>query len=460
MNRYLPDGPGVGTAADDILSSRIARAAPPRTAQPDEGGVARLTRISPLDDYHYFYGYYDTPAWSGDDRLHLCHRVRFFDRLPQPGDEAELGVLDVEKGVFTRLAVTTAWNFQQGAMLQWHPQDPSGRVLFNMRTAPDRAVGAMLRLDNGELRRFGRPIANVDPCGRWALSVDFARMYNFRPGYGYAGLRDPHVAETAPACDGIFRIDLETGAEQLVLSLARLAELTGAARHAPGARLLVNHVTFNPDGSRFVCLVRHEPLTAGGSWGTAIVTANADGTDLCLLAGYGYASHYYWRDPAHLLIHAALPRAQVSAGTPGPASRAAGDMRIEREPGAAEDVEETAAQDGLYVLQDRTGHCVQVDPAFFLRDGHCSYSPDGARVLYDSYPDERGYRHLYVYEPAARAGVRFASCYSDPVADGDYRCDLHPRWSRSGARVSFDSTHEGVRAIYVAEMPRQRGLRR
>ena len=73
-------------------------------------------------------------------------------------------------------------------------------------------------------------------------------------------------------------------------------------------------------------------------------------------------------------------------------------------------------------------------------------------MLYDSYPDKENYRHLYLYNLKLKKGIELGRYYSFPHISGDIRCDLHPRWNRSGTAISFDSIHEGQRHIYCADL--------
>jgi hypothetical protein len=93
------------------------------------------------------------------------------------------------------------------------------------------------------------------------------------------------------------------------------------------------------------------------------------------------------------------------------------------------------------------------------RDGHNSYSPDAARrwVVNDTYPDAEHRRTLYVYDTQMDTRRDLGRFYSPPELAQDYRVDLHPRWSRDGRQVCFDSAHEGSRQVYVIDVPSERG---
>src|SRR5690606_15639030 len=104
---------------------------------------------------------------------------------------------------------------------------------------------------------YPAPIANVDQLGRYALSVNFSRLFDFRPGYGYAGIRDPWRDAAHPEDDGIYLQDFRAGSVKLILSLQQIWEFTREWLLAQAEKLVVNHLTFNPSGTRFVALVRY-----------------------------------------------------------------------------------------------------------------------------------------------------------------------------------------------------------
>lgn len=380
-----------------------------------------VTRVSPAGE-HVFFGYYDVPAVDPKTGRHLAHRVAFRDRLPTVADEAELGTYRLDgDGTFQPFAKTRAWNFQQGSMLQWLG-DGTDRVFYN-EVRPDGKDyrGVLHDLATGKRTHTDRALANVSRDGRWGIAIDFDRMHDFRPGYGYALRDDPRVEIMHPADDGVWVCDLRTGKSKLILSLAALYERVKGMSPLMEQKLLINHITFNPSASRLVLLLRNfpsaEPRPKGQpAWRTVVFTVARDGSDLRLLVPVGMASHYHWRDDATIVFY--------SDGPQGPQ---------------------------LYEITDApTPRFVALDPAFFKRDGHCTYSADGRWMLYDSYPDAQRQQRLFVYDLQKRRGRELGQFYSMPAAISDFRCDLHPRWLPDG-RISFDSTHERYRAFYLVD---------
>jgi Tol biopolymer transport system component len=277
----------------------------------------------------------------------------------------------------------------------------------------------ILNIQNGNKRFYPVPVANVDRRGRYALSINFSRMFDFRPGYGYAGKVDTWKEQNHPDDDGIYLLDFRDGSVKLIISLQQIWEFTRQWLPDPNRKLMVNHITFNPSSTRFVALVRYFPVKdVDAHWRTIVITANTDGSEMrAIKNGYIMASHYHWKNEDVLMIWA--------AGEQG---------------------------NQLYEWNNRTGEEHVIDPDVFLRDGHCSYSPDGSFVLYDSYPDKERYQQLFAYNLADRETIHFGKLYSYERDNLDIRCDLHPRWSRAGDVISLDSNHEGSRHIYELEI--------
>ena len=156
----------------------------------------------------HFFGYYDKSPWDVTGRYVLALRVGFMDRPPTPQDVAVIGMVDLEgQGAWQPLAETSAWYWQQGTMLQWLPSAPDRQVIFNVRT-PERFGATVLDVETGSSRCLPRPVYAVAPDGRYAVTLNYARVHRTRPGYGYAGVADPWADQPAPAEDGIRSVEL------------------------------------------------------------------------------------------------------------------------------------------------------------------------------------------------------------------------------------------------------------
>lgn len=369
----------------------------------DQAAPAPL-RVITKGPKHHWFSYYDKLQFDAANRRVLCMEVDFEHRTPAIGDTIRLGMVDLEDNDrWVDLDQSNAWCWQQGCMLQWLPGSES-EIIWNDRE--DGAyVSRILDVESGRKRTVPHPIYSVSPDGKTAVSPDFRRIQDVRPGYGYAGPPDPHTDDLAPEDSGIFHIDLETGESKLILSLAEISAIGDIPHAQPGIKHYFNHLLFSPDGKRFVAL--HRWRYREGNRLTRMITANADGSDVRIVDDNGLTSHFIWRDPAHILAWSDQP----SHGR------------------------------AFYLFEDGTGKVEAIGPGVMQQDGHCTYVPGNEWILNDSYPDDNRMQHVYLYHVPSGRKTALAAIHSPEEYSGEWRCDTHPRHSRDGNLVCFDSPH-------------------
>jgi hypothetical protein len=373
--------------------------------------------------YFHWFGYYDKLEFGPSQRYVLGMRVAFEHRSPQAQDAIRVGMVDLEDADhWIELGSSKAWCWQQGCMLQWHPR--SREVLWNDRQ-DDRFVCHILDTATGQRKTLAHPIYAVSPDGRTAIAPDFRRINDMRPGYGYGGLPDPNSDVLAPANSGIYRLDLQTGERELLITLAEVAALPYPRADLGKAKHYFNHLLFNPDGTRFVFLHRWR-LPGQETFGTRMLTAAKDGTAIRVVDDYGHTSHFIWRDPTHLLAWAYHPSHEMAFY-----------------------LYEDSGRDARQREQDT----VAVGPDVMTVNGHCSYLPGNEWILNDTYPDLQRIQHLYLYHVPTGTKVPLGDFESPQPYRGEWRCDLHPRFSPDGQTVVMDSAHGGNgRQMYLIDI--------
>ncbi|MHC4252392.1 MAG: hypothetical protein ACYS9X_25010, partial [Planctomycetota bacterium] len=251
------------TAALAATSLMMGVAAPTERAYAAPAPCRAITR----GPRHHWFGYYDKLEFDPTGRYCLGMAVGFEGRSPRADDAIEIGMVDLhDNDRWVRLGESRAWGWQQGCMLQWRPGSAT-EILWNDREG-DRFVCRVLDTKTRRARTIPWPIYTVSPDGRTGLSVDFRRIQDMRPGYGYAGLADPNRDVPAPADSGIWRVDLDTGDAELIVSLVDIVRvpLRGGVK-APAfadSKHYFHHLLFSTDEWRFIFLHRWRPLRGGG----------------------------------------------------------------------------------------------------------------------------------------------------------------------------------------------------
>ncbi len=378
-----------------------------------EGNV---TCVTPDDGKEYFFGYYDKSPWDATGRYMLCLRAEDTWSDVSPKQPAQILLIDTRNSnQITVLGTTRAWNVQMGCMLQWMGPEYTERILYN-DFRDGKYVTVIHTLSTGEERIIDCPVYSVAADGSFALSLDFSRLYRLRPGYGYYNLPEATENEKIPDAACIRKVDLATGEVTEVLKYTDFAGFEPRPEMI-GAEHKVNHIMLSPNAKRFMVLHR---WFQGHRKYTRLVTCNVDGTEMFNLSDDDMVSHCFWKDNSQILAY------ENKKGTGS----------------------------GYYLMQDKTGEYVQLWKGIDY-DGHPSYSPDGSRIVFDRYPDRARVAAVMVSDAdnADSSKVKVAARVFAPFKyDNDTRCDLHPRWSRDGRKICFDSVFEGHRGLYVVEV--------
>ncbi len=358
---------------------------------------------------HHWFAYYDKLQFDPAVRYCLGNAVDFEHRSPTAADAIEVGMVDLaDHDRWIRLGESRAWGWQQGCMLQWVPGQ-SSQVIFNDREGDDY-VARLHDVTSGKTHTLPKAIYALSPAGRFAVTTDFRRINELRPGYGYAGLADPWTEQRAPVDVGVQRVDLETGEVTMLVSLADILDVPFPGGFGDGKHWF-NHLLVSPDGRRTIFL--HRWQRAGGGWFTRMFTVGLDGADLRELnASAGMVSHFIWRDPQHILAWTKHPE-----------------------------------QGNCFcVIEDAVDGDVQpIGREVMPADGHCTYLPGNDWIVNDTYPQGPERRQtVYLYEVATGRRVDLGSFASPDPYRGEWRCDTHPRHSPDGRLLCIDSPHTGA----------------
>ena len=401
---------------------------------------------------HHFFGYYNKTNWDPSGRYLLAQEVPWRDQYLTPDLYAKVGYFDMSKddGVFHPIGETATWNWQMGSQLQWVGSSDGTKAVYNVRTMNGDSRYPYFASEVTDIRTLERrllplPIYLAAPNGQWALSVDYRRLYVTHETIGYPSDSPQPSLPLCPADDGIWWMDLNTGATKLAVSYAQLASFHYRDSMKKAIHW-VSHIEADPSSSRVLFLHRWtERVKDETCFLHRLITMAPDGSDMRLLecsdhplpqladdfdptavGTFDYEksewqiSHPLWRQDGEIIVW-------------GPH---AGSIHY-------------------HLYEDKKdGAVTVVGDGVLTENGHMTFSPVNSRwLLSDTYPDSTTHeRFLFLYDMDTGRRTDLGSFYADPKLSKENRCDLHPRWSPDGLSVCIDSVHETDRDMYVIDV--------
>jgi len=411
-------------------------------------------KIIPLvkGDKHYFFGYYNKSQISKDGKFAIVLEVDFIDRVPNEKDVANILLINLEDNTHKKIAETRAWNFQQGCMLQWMPNNPSTEIIFN-DLKNDKLISKILNINIGNEKIIPYPIYDVHPSGKYALTFSFSKLGEVRTGYGY---KDGSEEE-----EGISIINLMNGRKKQIIKLSDLKKYRPLNSMNKG-RHWIDQPVFSPDGNRLCFLHRWE--IEGGLFHTRFFTSYMNGKKLFMFPDSGFYSHFTWKNNKEILVWCSISEkfGNIRQGNDKSNFVIEKILPIYRKL-IPTYIKKRILPIGYYLIKDQTNEMEKID--IHYEDGHPSFSKDEKFLITDTYPDENYKRKLIHYDWDKKKKTILGEFHSLPNikylidtkeekdfknwGDSEFRSDLHPRLNFQGDKITFDSIHEGKRNCYL-----------
>lgn len=351
---------------------------------------------------HTYFGYYDISPFQGDNLIYI--------EREKNSNVCKVVLNNIQNTSKRYVADSRAWNWQQGIRLRWFPKTEDV-ISFN-DYIDGNYINRIIDLKTKEERRLDWPLYDIDTNGRFGITLDFERLGVKRPGYGYTC--EPYQ-EGDLWNDGISIIDIEKN--QLVKTITYKELSENIKKVDDVSHFYLNHLAFSPDGTKFLFFWIDE---ANGYHQASLGVYDIANDELIPLETEKKASHYVW-DGNNEIICTLLDNIQYARY-----------YRIN--------------------VKERSKKLICNKSLPF--DGHPSiYSKD--TFLTDTYPDTRGFQHIYLVNEKSDTKEEIIKIYSIPMLNLEMRTDLHPRLSEDKKYVAFDSSHDSLRKLLVLSLEKE-----
>ncbi|WP_422657782.1 TolB family protein [Paenibacillus sp. EC2-1] len=388
-----------------------------------------------------FHRFFDTSPVSPSGHYVALLQLPQEHRLPEPGEAANIVLVDLHTSEERVIAETYGWEPQLGANINWGADDDS--IYYNdVDTASWEPLCICLNPHTGEKRSLPGSIYRISPDGKTIISACVTKMRRTQSGYGIV-VPDEYVPRNYGfrEDDGLYALNVETGERKLLASIKDIFDL---AEPPINKRLYENgecygfHCKFNPQGDRILFTLRWFQSNKEQPWNMIesglkywVVTMKADGSDIRVAVGPEQwdkgGHHIHWfPDGRRLSMNLCLD----------------GDNR-------------------MYFVQvnedgSNIGKMIDTIPG----SGHPTVHPNGRHIVTDAYAHEAvafgdGTVPLRLIDLQLKNEVTFVRInIRNPgtKVSGTLRVDPHPAWTPDAKHLVFNGYVGDTRRVFIADL--------
>jgi Tol biopolymer transport system component len=387
--------------------------------------------------------FFDTSPFSPSGKYIAVFRLPYEDHLPQPGDAAEIVMIDLETGEEKTVADTRGWETQMGANLQWGADDDT--LLFNdVDTSSWAPFAVKLDPHTGEKKKLGGCIYRVSPDGKKIMSANMTTMRKTQNGYGVV-IPDDQIQQNPGLSDedGFYITDTDTGESELFISIKETYERTASKEELK--ELEENwetygfHCKWNAQGTRIMYSMRRFPKGEKSRFNMMkqqalrfdVFTCDGDGGNL-----YNAIPADQWdKGGHHTTWHPDGDRLTMN-------------LNIERT--------------GMYFCEvNYDGTNLKKIIEELPGSGHPTVHPNGIQIVTDTYTFEKvsfgdgtipiRFVNLEKKTEETLIRIKTETEFQKEVCSS-LRVDPHPAWDPTYTRIAFNGYADGTRRVYVADL--------
>ena len=339
-----------------------------------------------------FLGYYDISNFSNDRQ-----KISFHQKT-KLSNYVNICVYNRDKRSVDIYDTSAAWSWQLGSRLKWLSDK---ELIFNCIDDNKNLICRSINIENKSSKNFSYPFFSITRNKKFAASLNFKKLENCRPGYGYLFSQKEFNDDE----NFLYIWDLETNN---IINIYNENFFDINLKNY-FKEYYFNHISWSPNNLNFI-LYAIDKFSRSNK---LIFFKNFKSYEL--IKDIEIISHHEWINDHEILFFGKVGKIK-----------------------------------SFFRFNFISKKFVKLNFKYSSYDGHPNTS-DGNLFVIDTYPNQFQERHLYTFDLKLNEFKILGSAFSNFYLTNGKKCDFHPKLSKDNKLILIDTSHNLKREFLILE---------